>query len=350
MRARFAEANRIPYTWVTKIIRGHAEGLTYPSFLGLVAAFEKPADKDQLYEAWLETYAPSPIQQLVPELWSADEEVIAYARMVHEQISAGSVLQTFKSLGYLWNGLKEQPRRSQAALEVGSAYIEAAQQLDRIGVALGVCHDLQLIARLQGGQAWQAQSLWLQGLTLRLVRPRQLIAAEKGLIKFGQYLAAWQPLSALEGRQHQKYLLIAARDHVLSGLDLFWAKQVDVAALSSRITILEVESQNADSPEEVGLASEVIARARVASGSLDEAARALAIAGKNVSTTANQLKVRLCQIQLLVASGESDLARSRIEQALDQADQFRLVHQRQKLSIIQRQLDMLPPGRSYFSM
>lgn len=347
-QARFAEAASVGNTWVTKVIRGDQESLTYPSLQKLLAGFDSPSQKDELYQAWLETYAPSPVDRCVPEVWASDGQITEYASSVHDLISAGKVLPTFKALGFLWRSLKNDPKRQEAALRVGNAYIDTANQLDRILVALEVGHDMATIARSKIEPAWMAKSLWLQGVSMRLVRPRNVARAESALADFAAYVSGWQPSSS-QGRAVHTYLTqAAARDCVLCALDAVNEGMASPSILVHRIAELRNRIEWIDDEAEIGLGNEVVARALIATGRIDEAAKPLAAARALVRSKANELKVLICRIQLLASSGEAQEAEKLLHHALNLADEFSLVHHRIKLSALQQRLQYSAAAMSFW--
>jgi hypothetical protein len=324
--------------WVAKVIRGEQENLTYSSLEKLLAGFSSPDDKELLYQTWLETYAPSPAQQFAPDIWSQDEQIFAYAQSVHEQISAGKVLQAYRSFGTLWNHLKSRPYRWASALATGHAYIHTANQLDRPFVSLAVLEDMTRIATEAEEPAWKGQTLWLRGVSLRLVRPQVFDEFESEFSNLADYLGSWRPTS-VEGKQDHRELSQAyARDSLLSGLDALNANLTGKAILSTRIKALGKSIENLEATESIGLASEVLARALIVSDQTDEASKRLEVAKKFAASRANQLKVRITKLQLHLAIGDQQVANERLESTLNFADKYCLVHQRNKLALIEQKM------------
>jgi hypothetical protein len=274
----------------------------------------------------------------VPDQWSSDEEIIHYALSVHDLISAGKALSTFHSLGSLWKQLGTTPGRTCAMLEVGHAFIDTANQLDRISVSLRVSKEMREIAIATREPAWVATSLWLSSVSSRHLRPRSLDFVEDSFSTFGGYLSDWQPASP-EGRAaKQEFAQFFRRDHVLAGLDMLKEQVASESFVNSRIAALQSQASELNTQTEIGLANEVITRALVATGRVDEAIEPLRIAKANVNSRANQLKFRICHIQLLAADGQPQEAQAALEKAVDFADSFHLVHHRHKLATIQLSL------------
>lgn len=83
-----------------------------------------------------------------------------------------------------------------------------------------------------------------------------------------------------------------------------------------------------------------IARSLVLTGQLDDAEKRLQGARKSLppSSQINRVKLDICHVQLLAARGEFDRARAKLWSTVDLADACGLVHHRQKLSDLERQL------------
>lgn len=346
-QASFAEAAGVDETWVSSVIRGRQEHLTYAGLQALLAGFQAANLKDQLYEAWLSTYAPLPSGRETPDVWSSDREIVSFARSVHELISGGRALETFKTLGRLWQSLKHDPERRAATLAAGRAFVEAAQQLDRIAVALQVCDELVGLARPSMEPADLTRALWLRGVSLRLVRPRVVVAAESAFGDLIGHLEDWQPRSAEEREIHREFTHVAMRDRVLSALDLVRAGQAEADVLMPRVRVLVERSKELEDAAWVGLAGEVAARGLIAAGRPDEAGGLLRQAARCATTKVNELKVLVSEIQLLMATGQRREAEGRLGVALDLADGYCLVHHRQKLAGIQRRLEAPTAARSF---
>jgi hypothetical protein len=344
---RFAQEIGFDETWVAKVIRGDQESLTYASLQRLLSGLKGTERQERLYQAWLTTYAPSPGANQAPDSWDSDETIVAYAGSVHELISGGKVLETYQALGRLWKALAQDPKRQHARLAVGSAYVETAQQLDRISVALSVSQEMIATARSMMEPALMARALWLRGVSLRLVRPRKLAAVEKAFCDLSHFLSAWHPASAQEREIHSGFSHVLLRDQVLSAIDIVQAGKADKEVLARRTRVLLDRSTELEQVAETGLANEVAARAMIVAGMPDDAVPSLHVAAKCAVDKVCELKVIISQVQLLQATGDVAQASDRLGVALDLADEYRLVHHRQKLASIQRGLETLSGTRVF---
>ncbi|MBI5708231.1 MAG: helix-turn-helix transcriptional regulator [Armatimonadetes bacterium] len=337
-QARLAHELGVDASWITKVVRGSQEGLSYSSLQRILEAFSRPSDKDLLYEAWRESFAPSPTE-LAPSIWDGDERIYGYCGTVPELISAGKAIVAFRALQPIWSALQTRPARSEGALRVGHSLVDVANQLDRPSVSLEVAAKMREIALLKRELGWVATALGLESVSLRHLRPRRLAIAEGSFHRFGAYLQDWQPVS-VEGRSRRTGLVRAlSRDQLLVGLDAVQEGTREAEGLALRITNLE--SQLRDTPEgpELGLASEVLARTLVASGQLERAARALTTAARHTDSRANEVKVLICRAQLHIADGQLGEVEALLGKAAGFADEWTLIHHRHKIAEINRSLN-----------
>ena len=337
-QASFAEKVAVDNSWITKVIRGDQESLTYSSLQKLLSGISRPIESEELYEAWLETYAPSPIDRKVPTQWSTDEQIIQYAASVHDLISAGKVLSTFQALMNLWRHLEQRPDRDETALDVGHALVHAANQLDRVGVSLRISDAMVKRAVSVREPAWTAISLWLRCVSLRHLRPRAIERVEASFNDFGRYLDDWQPASENGKKVRREIVQSFLRDDVLAGIDALKERKADSRCQFERIESLRSRAKEVESSVELGLAYEVLARALVATSRVEEAIEPLRMARKLAESNANQLKVQICRVQLLAADGQPQEAQAELDRAVEIADAFHLVHHRHKLATIEQDL------------
>lgn len=331
-QAKFAEQVAVNNSWITKVIRGDQEGLTYSSLQRLLEGFHRRSDREELYESWRETYAPSPLDCNVPDQWSRNDQIVDYALSVHELISASKALPTFRVLTALWRHLESQTNRRRAAFEVGHALIDVANQLDRIAVSLKVSSQMKELSLASREPAWVAISLWLQSVSARHLRPRDLNRAEESFATFGKYLSDWWPASVTDRATKRGIVQCYLRDRLLVGLDILQEQKAGCEAIQGRIEALRNTVRELEEPSQIGLANEVLARALVAIGKIDEAIEPLKVAKINTSSRANQLKIQICRIQLLSADGQPQEAQATWDRAVDFTDEFHLIHHRHKLA------------------
>ena len=334
-QSRFAEEIHLDTTWITKVIRGDQESLTYASLEKIMEGFALPEEQERLYASWLESYAPSPVARGDIDPWSSDEDLLAYASSVHNRISAGKVLSTHRTLGIVWQSLEKLPRRLPVKMAIGHAYVDTANQLERIPASLKVCQTLVDMAIRSGEPPLIANTLWIQGVSFRLARPQIIRQADAKLISLADYLVHWEPASIDELKVKSTFEQICARDLVLSGLDAVKSNLASKEFLQARVARLEKNLDQIENLNELGLAHEVLARAFTSMGELGKASKSLHFASQHVHTQANRLKVLIGNVQLLHADRQEHKAQEILEEAIDFADEFSLVHHRQKLSKLQ---------------
>ena len=138
-----------------------------------------------------------------------------------------------------------------------------------------------------------------------------------------------------------------ARGRILSGLDGVKAGLAGPTFLESRIKTLRSRASEAFEESEIGLANEVLARALIALGQVDQAVEPLGIASRFAKSRANQLKAGICNVQLLLADGQKPEAEKALDKAIDYADQFSLVHHRQKLADLNLAIQSSTPSTHF---
>lgn len=347
---RFAEAIGVDETWVAKVIRGDQESLTYASFTRMLVGFPLLAEQERLYLAWVSTFAPSPAETNVPTGGSLDEELIRFARSVHDRISAGRLNSTHKLLSQVWDDLQKSGRTAEVRLALGEALVQTAQHLDRIDLARRLSIELFEIARSENDPGWMARTLWLGGVTARLQRPRNLGEADQSLADLASYLESWRPKGADSLRLREELRRTQRRDHVLSAGDI--ARGLgSTHLLSKRVASLESRTSEVSEPAEQALTAEVLARSHIVLGQLDSAENWLKRSDIAVAGNAGTHKVKrlICAVQLSLAMSRIEQAEELLWSAADTIERFGFVHHRVKLATLEHQVRAAAPGRKVFT-
>lgn len=337
-QSAYAQAIGVSDSWIAKVVRGTQESVTYATLERLLTGFTSSHEKKELYQSWLETFAPSPLYLESPAAWSSDEVLIEYALNVHNLISAGAILPTYQALNSLWHFRQDQAPSGYATLSIGSALVEAANHLDRIDKSLEVAAQLQKRASSSSEPALLATTLWQRGVTLRHLRPRRVALAEAQLTDLQVFLDSWQP-SGMQSKERKKDLGGAVqRDLLLAGLDTVKEGHLNPKLLTPQVIAMERNLKELDEPDQVGLATEVLARALCSMGEYDRAMDCLSRARPLMNSKVNELKLLIGQIQIFLAIGKPSNASKLWEEAANLADQFNLIHHRIKLGELQLQI------------
>ena len=340
-QAAYARRLSIDPSRITQLVRGLDERPTYPLIETLMGGFALAESKQRLYEAWLASYAPSPLDQATPEPWDSDEQIQHFAWQMYVLVPAGRSLSVFQSLQRLWRALEPDPRRFRSALLVGRTLCEISYDLDRPLVGFGVSQRMLRIAQSASDAEWMAMSWWLESLAVRLSYPDQIDRADRLLGHLASFLSDWNPTGVGKSKRAEMIQAVK-RDAVLIG----WTaesqrKESAQSMIGHRVQPLQDSIPSLENPLSVGLAYEAVARAQLLVGSFDDAAESLAAgqAAMGNASPQNQLKFLISELRLRLATNEHRHLWDRYSAGLDLADAHGLVHYRHRLRGLQLDIE-----------
>ena len=321
---RFAEHAALSPGRISQLVRGHSPALTLSSLEPILDCFPKADDKERLYRAWLSGTAHSPSLQ-PPKVESSDEEILAYCRAIPGLIRERRVLSVFQTTRDLWQGLRGNRGRFEAASRCGIAHSEACFELERRPEGLRVCAELASWAIGLNEPAAVAHSLWLKLVGTRILHADDPALAVAAFNDFGSYVSScrWQDRSV-----HREFTGGALRDGALLALDLVKADPSASGVLAARIELLGSRIERFDRPSEITLCQEIRGRGLTQLGRFDEAHEALqqASRGPQPDHPAHQIKTRLAFAHLYLVDRQPDLAESKLLEAKDSCERLGLLH------------------------
>ena len=257
----FAERARLSEGRVSQLIKG-PESITAQSLEDVLRCFSDLSLQEAIYEAWVETFAPSPLYRLTRR--QSEEQAHRLLKDRDQLVSAGRARQALCALEQLRIGLED----TECRFMVLRAIAETAMYLGRSTQAASAASELVEHAKRVAGPEWIARALWLLATVTRNNRistPVQIAKAHENAADFAQ---SWNPPSA-EARETARQIRAALdRDRALALLTINERTAVKPEHLASLITMLDRILATHMSSEARSMFLEVKGRVHLATGDL----------------------------------------------------------------------------------
>jgi plasmid maintenance system antidote protein VapI len=287
---------------VSQILSG-AESIAAPTLEEILAAFQDIGVQDQIHEAWVNTFAPSPLN-LTSEL---ESEALARRLLdgFSELVGGGKARPLLSSFGGMIPSLADPDLR----FRVLRAETDLALFLDRPTLARDISLMMLREAKEAQSNKWIATALFTLATSARLDRGLTTPHLLKYHDDFSQFMGAWTPKPD-ELPAFEQLSQAAIRDRGLALLLAAESGKASPNGLNAVTDPIRKMIKSLQSPSDRAIALEVLGRLLTAQGALFAAEDTLEEASSTVQDVSydHRPKTRILNARIRIARRELDEA------------------------------------------
>jgi len=341
--AAFSEAVGLSPERISQLRSGRETSVSYRSLRTLLSGFRTVEARQQLYEAWLHTYAPAPVDQ---ELFCANADlgvVDDYLNAAYPAMESGRVREVFQTCRKLFHRLSRDASAFELIGQAARLGALAAFAIDRRVDGINLARELEDLAASAREHRWRAVAIWLQALGTRTLVEATLVASVAAYQRLDDFLAAWTPFDEVGQHEHHHLEHCSARDQIL--LTLRWLNKAGEGGrelLQAQVRSLNDLLEDCESGESLATGTEVRARAETILNLHDQAATSLSDSQSlaRYATPIHPIKIQLASARLAVVQGDSARALRLLTTILDRCEERGLVHYHNQAVRLQEQIHL----------
>ncbi|MBS1712971.1 MAG: helix-turn-helix transcriptional regulator [Armatimonadetes bacterium] len=253
----FARAMGVSEGRVSQILKG-SEVLTSVTLDAVLASFSNLGRQERIHAAWIDTYAPGPMQG---ENLLDTESQETFLQSLPELIQAGRSREVLQRLLEVRSYVED----TQRWMHLSRATTELALRLERPSVAFGVAQELYGRATDLGELGWAATGLWTAAIALRNMPHLPAADTIQGHERAVEFLGQWSPPNPTLKRDATQAL---QRDRALTLIAVAEKRSIPLEQFSHEHKILQASLTRIEDPTALAIGTEVLARLSLAAENL----------------------------------------------------------------------------------